>query len=106
MLNKTKPFNVVVAKAVEETFNQIFQKEGTSIINEFLKNNAKLELTQIADNPDLFSQNLNKLTSSASPIVEKAIVKNLYLKLGKKFETKNGYSFSEHITELKKTLKV
>lgn len=104
--NKTKTFNEALAKAIDETFNQIFQQEGASAINQFLKICGKIELTQVADSPDQFSKNLHKIMSSATHVVEQPILRKLYMTFGIKFENKNGFSFSEHIIELKKTLNV
>ncbi|MCW4035519.1 MAG: hypothetical protein NWF03_09170 [Candidatus Bathyarchaeota archaeon] len=99
--NKTKPYNDVVAEAVDETLNHIFKKEGTTVIYKFLETHAKLKITQVADKPEIFSKNLHKLMSSATHVIEQTILRKLYSKLGIKFEEKNGYKFSDYIQELK-----
>jgi hypothetical protein len=96
-------WNAFFAKVVDETLKQIFKDEGARAIYEFLKKNAQLKLEDAAENPEVFSASLKRLMVSATQVIEQMILKNLYSKLGIKFEEKEGYEFSDYINEVKKS---
>jgi len=92
----------LLLKVVDETLRQVFRETGTKVIYDFLANNHHLKLEEIAEKPEVFSAGLERLMGSAAPVIENLILKNLYSKLGLKFEEKEGYRFSDYIKELRK----
>jgi len=64
---------------VDEKLKQVFKEAGAEVIYGYLE----------------------KLLSSAKPVIEKMILKNLYCKLELKFVEKEGYEFSDYIKELR-----
>jgi hypothetical protein len=86
---------------VDETMRQIFREEGTKVIYDCLESNSLFEWEEIAQNPEVFSAGLEKLLGSAAPVVERLILKNLYLKLGLRFKEKKGCRFPDYMKELK-----
>jgi hypothetical protein len=101
VVKKGKAFRGFFAEAVDETLKQIFKKEGARVIYDFLENKSCLKLEDVADNPEALSASLETLMVSASQVVELTILKNLYSKMGLKFEEKNNYKFSDYIKELR-----
>jgi len=92
----------LLLKVIDETLRQVFRETGTKVIYDYLTNNSHLKREEIAEKPEVFSAGLERLMVSAAPVIEKSILKNLYHKLGLKFEENEGYEFSDYIKELKK----
>jgi hypothetical protein len=86
---------------IDETIRQIFKEEGTKAIYDCLASSSLLKWEEIAQNPEVFSSGLEKLLGSAAPVVERLILKNLYLKLGLRFKEKKGCRFPDYVKELK-----
>jgi hypothetical protein len=89
------------AETTDETLKQIFKEDGVKVIFEFLENNSNLSLKDLANKPEVFSAQLQKLMVSAAQVVEQLILKNLYAAQGLDFEEKKGYTFSDYIRELR-----
>ena len=100
VVENRKELNIYFAEAVDDTLKQIFKEDGAKVIYEFLENHARLKLEEVADKPEVFSATLERLMVSAAHVIEKMILKNLYRRLGLKFEEKQGYKFSDYIREL------
>jgi len=92
----------LLLSAVDETINQIFKEEGAKIIFDFIESKCHLKLEEIVEKPEVFSVGLERMLKSGAIVIEKMILKNLYSKLGLKFEEKEGYEFSDYIKELRK----
>jgi len=88
--------------AIDETVKQIFKEAGAKVIYNYLENKYNLRLEEIASKPEDFSAGLEKLLSSAAPVIEKLILKNLYSKLHLTCEEKEGFEFSDYLEELRK----
>jgi len=101
VVENRKELNIYFAEAVDDTLKQIFKEDGTKVIYEFLENNARLKLEEVADKPEIFSATLERLMVSAAHVIEKMILKKLYRRLGLKFEEKKGYEFPDYIRELR-----
>ena len=101
----TETLNDLLVKVVDDMMRQVFREEGTKVIYDFFENNSHLKREEIAEKPEVFSAGLEKLIVSAAQVVEKMILKNLYQRLGLKFEEKEGYEFSDYIKELRKRFK-
>lgn len=56
----------------------------------------------IARKPEAFSSGLRDLFGSAAEALERLILKHLCQRLGVKLELKEGYKFSDYISELRK----
>ena len=100
-VEKFKDWNSLFAETVDDTLKQIFKEDGARVIYEFLENHTCLRLEEVADRPKVFSASLERLMVSAAKVIEKLILKNLYSRIGLKFEEKKGYEFSDYIRELR-----
>ncbi len=101
VVEECKNWNNIFAEVVDETLKQIFKEEGAKAIYDFLTNHAHLELEEAAEKPEVFSASLEGLMVSAARVIEQAILRNLYSRLGLEFEEKNGYEFPDYIRELR-----
>jgi aspartyl/asparaginyl beta-hydroxylase (cupin superfamily) len=101
VVEKRKDLTSFFAEAVDDTLKQIFKEDGAKVIYEFLENHARLKLEEVADKPEVFSESLERLMVSAAHVIEQMILKNLYHRLGLKFEEKSGYEFPDYIRELR-----
>jgi len=99
---KGKKLGYLLPNMVDETLEQVFKKDSTKIIFDYIKTKCHLKREEIAEKPEVFSDGLERLLGSGAPVIEKLILKNLHCKLGLKFREKKGYEFSDYIEELRK----
>jgi len=102
-VEKTGSLDDLLLSVVDETLKEVFRDTGADAIYGFLVNNSHLKREEIAEKPEVFSAGLERLMVSAAQVIENLILKNLYSKLGLKFEEKEGYEFSDYIKELRKS---
>lgn len=100
-IGRTGNLDNLLLCVVDETMKQFFKEAGSKVIYSFIENNCHLKHEKITENPEVFSDSLEKLLSSGALVIEKIILKNLYRKLDLKFEEKKGYEFADYIRELK-----
>jgi BioD-like phosphotransacetylase family protein len=100
-VEKTGSLNDLLLIVVDEKLKQVFKEAGAKVIYGYLENKCNLKREEITEKTEVFSAALEKLLSSAKPVIEKMILKNLYRKLELKFVEKEGYEFSDYIKELR-----
>jgi len=98
---RTETRDDLLLSVVDETVKQVFKESGAKVIYSFIENKCHLKREEIVERPEEFSAGLERLLSSAAPVIEKLILENLYSKLELKFEEKDGYGFSDHVRELR-----
>jgi len=76
----------LLQSAIDETLKQIFQETGAKVIYNYLENKCHLRREEIMKKADVFSAALKTLLVSASPVIEKSILENLYSKVELQFE--------------------
>jgi len=101
-VEKTGSLDDLLLSVVDETMRNVFREPGTKVLYNYLENNSHLKREEIAEKPEVFSTGLEKLLGSGAHVIENLILKNLYSKLGLKFEEKEGYGFSDYVKELRK----
>jgi hypothetical protein len=98
---RTQGLDSLLPSTVDETLKHVFKEAGAEVIYRFLGNKCHLKREEFAKKPEDFSAGFESLLGSAAPMIEKAILENLWFKLGLRFEEKEGYEFSDYIRELK-----
>ena len=101
-LYATETLDDLLLKVVDATMKHVFTEAGTKVVYSYLGNSTHLKREEIAEKPAVFSAGLERLLGSGAPVIEILILKNLYRKLGLKFEEKKGYEFSDYVRELRK----
>jgi hypothetical protein len=101
-LYATETLDDLLLKVVDATMKHFFTEAGTEVIYSCLGNSTNLKRGEVAEKPEVFSAGLERLLGSGAPVIEILILKNLYRKLGLKFEAKKGYAFSDYVKELRK----
>ena len=101
VVERQKQWDDFFAEIIDETLKQIFKEDGVKVIYDFLKNNSNLSIKDLANKPEVFSSQLQKLMVSAAQVIEQLILKNLYTARGLEFKEKKGYKFSDYIWELR-----
>jgi len=91
-VEKTGSLDDLLLSVVDETMRQVFRDAGVKVIYDYLANNSHLRREEIAEKPEIFSAGLERLMVSAARVIENSILKNLYRKLGLKFEEKRRNS--------------
>ncbi|UCE16692.1 MAG: hypothetical protein JSV12_03565 [Candidatus Bathyarchaeota archaeon] len=95
-------FNELLLKVIDEELKQMFGEAAALIIYAHLEDNYSLERTEIPEKLDVFIMGLEEFLSSGAQVIQKIILKKVYLTFGCKCETKQGYGFIDYLTELKK----
>jgi len=54
----------------------------------------------IQNNPAVFASGLEKIFGVGASVIEESIVKNLYCKLGIKYEKKKGARFGDYLQDI------
>jgi hypothetical protein len=93
-------FKQALLEAIDEGLLTL-GKSGKEAIYFHLQNLCALKKEDIPDKPEIFVEGLQKIFGLGAEVIEKAIVKNLYLKLGLAFKEKKGYSFLEYLNDVK-----
>ena len=99
---KTEKLADLLLSAVDETLKEVFKEAGAEVIYKFLGNKCHLKREEIADKTEDFSAGLEKLLGSATPVIEKMILKSLYAKLQLKYVEKEGYGFSDYLRKIER----
>jgi len=97
-------FNKLLLKVIDEEMKQIFGEAATLIIYNHLEKNYSLKREEIPEKLEIFTKSLEEFLSSGAQVVEKIILKKVYSSFGLQRKIKEGYSFIDYLTELKKSL--
>ncbi len=97
-------FNKLLLKVIDEEMKQIFGEAATLIIYNHLEKNYLLKREEIPEKLEIFIKSLEEFLSSGAQVVEKIILKKVYSSFGLRRKIKEGYSFVDYLTELKKSL--
>ena len=100
---KTGSVYDLLFSTADKTVKQVFRKEGSKVIYDYLENNSHFKLEEIGEKPEVFSAGLEKLLGSGASVIEKLILKNLCRRLRLEYEEKKGYGFSDYVKELNKS---
>jgi len=97
-------FNQLLLKVIDDELKQMFGEAATLIIYNHLEKNYSLEREKIPDKLEVFTRGLEDFLSSGAQVIEKIILKKVYSSCGLQCQIKEGYSFIEYMTELKKNI--
>jgi hypothetical protein len=93
--------NNVLFGVVDETLRQIFKDVGVKVIYDFFERNACLKREEIIEKPKVFSAGLERLLSSAAPVIEKQIMRNLHGRFRLEYVDRDEFEFAHSLEDLK-----
>jgi len=94
-------FEKALVEAVDEGLLMLGES-GREVIYFRLKHSYALSKEDIPFHPEIFVECLLKIFGSGARVIEKAVIKSLYRKLGLKFVEKENFDFFEYFREAKK----
>jgi len=101
-LTKETEFDKAIRKTVDDALSQIFGHGAALIIYNHLEKNDSLTPKEIPKKLDVFANSLEDFLDSGALVVERIIIKHLYLIYGFEFkETQKDCSFVDYIIQLK-----
>ncbi|MEA2089668.1 MAG: hypothetical protein U9O89_02785 [Thermoproteota archaeon] len=98
-------FNQFLLQVIDYNLKQIFGKTATEIIYNYLERKHSLIREEIPENLGVFVEGLRELLSSGAQVIEHTVLTKLYSSLGLEYETKQGYTFTNYVTELRNVFK-
>jgi len=103
MKSKDK-FDKLLLKVIDEELKQIFGEAATLIIYSHLKKNYSLKREEIPEKLEIFARGLEEFLSSGAHVVEKIVLRKVYSSFGFQCRIREGYSFIDYMSELKKNI--
>lgn len=98
-------FKKVLLKTVDCELKQIFGENATHVIYNYLKHDHRLEPEEIPQKIGIFFEGLHNFLGSGACVVEQTVLKKLHINYGRQYQTKEGYTFVDHIAELRRSLR-
>lgn len=99
-MKRKNEFDEKLIEAVNGVLKETFGESG-QLIYAYLKSQSLMP-EEIPEKPEVFANCLENFSSGGS-VVEAMILRNLYSSFGFEFkQTNDGYSFADHVTELRK----
>lgn len=95
-----RAFKQALLEAVEEGLLSLGES-GRKAVYFHLQNTFSVNKEEIPNNPKAFSEGLQRIFGLGASVIEKAIIKSLYRKLGVEYEEKKDYNFLAYIDDAK-----
>lgn len=96
-------FTELVLECIDEGMREIFGEMGARLILDYLNREGWLRRPQIAERLEVFKRGLTEFLGSGAAVVEHAVLKILYSRLGEQYRNIEGNNFADCVTELKKS---
>ena len=100
MGQKKNAFKKALIEAVDEGLLMLGES-GREVVFFRLQHYYALKKEDIPSNPEIFVQCLRDIFGSGAEVIEKAVIKSLYKKLGIEYKEKKGFGFSDYLNEAK-----
>ncbi|MEM0008300.1 MAG: hypothetical protein QXR89_08600 [Candidatus Bathyarchaeia archaeon] len=101
MTQRTEVFKKALVEAIDEGLLMLGEN-GREVIYFRLKQSYALKKEDIPGYPEIFVECLRSIFGSGAEVIEKAIIKSLYSKLGLEFHVKKDFGFLECLNEARK----
>ena len=101
---KAVAFEKILMEAVDEGLLMLGES-GRDVVYFRLRHSYALSKEDVPAHPEIFVECLEKIFGSGSRVIEKAIIKSLYSKLGLEYVKKKNFDFLECLNEAKTQLK-
>ena len=94
-------FEKLLNEAVDEGLKNAVCEGGRQIIVCQLEEICSVKGHGIAEKPEAFAAGLQKIFGEGAGVVEEFIVRNLFTRLGLKYEDKKDFMFADYVKEAK-----
>jgi hypothetical protein len=102
-LSKKETFKQILLEAVGEGLLTLGES-GREAVYFHLQNLYGVKKEEIPDKLEEFADGLRRIFGLGAAVIEKAIIKSLYGKIGMKHEEKKGYSFLAYVKDAEKVI--
>jgi len=102
MTQRMEAFKKALMEAIDEGLLMLGES-GREVIYFRLKQSYALKKEDAPGNPEIFVKCLREIFGSGAEVIERAIIRSLYKKLGMEFKAKKGFGFMEYLNEARKT---
>jgi hypothetical protein len=96
MQERDRNFEKLFVEAVDEGLN-ILSESGKQMVFFHLERDCAVDRQNISERSESFGKELEKIFGAGARVLEQQIIKNLYSKLGLRFEEKKGFSFEDYV---------
>jgi len=96
MQEKVRNLDKILEEAIEEGLN-VLGSSGKQMLFFHLEKNYRLKKQEITRKPEAFAVAIEEIFGAGASVLEKIIVKNVYSKLGLKYQEKKMYRFSDYL---------
>ena len=100
---RTEVLKKALAEAIDEGLLMLGES-GRDVIYFRLKQSYALKREDVSSNPEIFVSCLREIFGSGAEVIERAVIKKLYDKLGIEFKEKKDFGFMEYLNEARKFL--
>ncbi|MEM3565810.1 MAG: hypothetical protein QXK18_02935 [Candidatus Bathyarchaeia archaeon] len=98
---RMEAFKKALVEAVDEGLLMLGEN-GREVIYFRLKQSYALKKEDIPGHPEIFVECLRSIFGSGAEVIEKAVIKSLYSKLGMEFHAAKNFGFLEYLKEARK----
>ncbi|MGQ9743046.1 MAG: hypothetical protein ACUVQW_00365 [Candidatus Bathycorpusculaceae bacterium] len=102
-MSKKENFKKVLLEAVDEGLLTLGES-GREAVYFHLKNLYNVKKEEIPFKLEEFAEGLRKIFGLGAAVIEKAIIKSLYDKIGMKYEERKGRSFLAYVIDAEKVV--
>jgi len=104
-LSRTQSFSQVLLDCVDEGLS-VLGSEPRQAVYQYLATIHSLEREQIPDKVDEFAAGLKKALGGASRVIERLILKKLFLRIGSTFRETSDLEFADYVKDAKRRFEI
>ncbi len=104
-MSRTQSFSQVLLDCVDEGLS-VLGSEPRQAVYQYLATIHSLEREQIPDKVDEFAAGLKKALGGASRVIERLILKKLFLRIGSTFRETSDLEFADYVKDAKRRFEI
>jgi archaellum biogenesis protein FlaJ (TadC family) len=104
-LSRTQSFDQLLLESIDDGLS-ILGNEPKQAVYHYLATIGSLDRERIPDKLDEFSTGLKKALGSASKVIERLILKNLFQRMGSTFRESSGLEFTDYVAEARRRFEI
>ena len=104
-MSRTQSFSQVLLDCVDEGLS-VLGSEPRQAVYQYLATIHSLEREQIPDKVDEFAAGLKKALGGASRVIERLILKRLFLRIGSTFRETSDLEFADYVRDAKRRFEI